>query len=440
MTAEIAILNKEAIALASDSAVTLSGDSSPKIFTSANKLFSLSKYHPVGIMLYQNASFMGVPWEVIIKLYRNKLGSNKFKKLEDYSEDFIRFLAEGNSLFPAQIQDKHVIENILNYLLYIRSDIIKLLEKKIEDEKELTEEGIHKTVVQVIKSHYDTWNGTENIATIPESYCEEILKKYYNDIKELIQDTFEKLPLSEECQEHLECIVCSLFSKFPSGIQNPSFSGIVIAGFGELDTFPVLDELFLEGIAHDKLKYKRLRTTRIGFKTRAAIIPFAQREMVDTFMQGVDPFYLKVEDGFLNDIFDRYAAAISKNLQKYTPEEQEKLKENLVSAGKNILSDFKNKLEDHRKDKYVQPIINVVSFLPKDELAAMAESLVNLTSFKRKVTMESETVGGPVDVALISKGDGFIWIKRKHYFKAELNPQFSANYYRGEGDERTQEI
>ena len=60
----------------------------------------------------------------------------------------------------------------------------------------------------------------------------------------------------------------------------------------------------------------------------------------------------------------------------------------------------------------------------------MAESLVNLTSFKRKVTMESETVGGPIDVAVISKGDGFIWIKRKQYFKAEFNQQFFANYFR----------
>jgi len=77
MTAEIAILNREAIALASDSAVTLMGNSSPKIFTSANKLFSLSKYQPVGIMIYQNASFMEVPWEVLIKIYRDKLGSTK---------------------------------------------------------------------------------------------------------------------------------------------------------------------------------------------------------------------------------------------------------------------------------------------------------------------------------------------------------------------------
>lgn len=42
--------------------------------------------------------------------------------------------------------------------------------------------------------------------------------------------------------------------------------------------------------------------------------------------------------------------------------------------------------------------------------------------------MVAESVGGPVDVALISKGDGFVWIERKHYFKPELNPRFLARY------------
>ena len=54
----------------------------------------------------------------------------------------------------------------------------------------------------------------------------------------------------------------------------------------------------------------------------------------------------------------------------------------------------------------------------------MAEALVNLTSLKRRVTPEDETVGGPVDVAVISKGDGLIWIKRKHYFAPELNHRY----------------
>jgi hypothetical protein len=58
----------------------------------------------------------------------------------------------------------------------------------------------------------------------------------------------------------------------------------------------------------------------------------------------------------------------------------------------------------------------------------VAEALVNLTSFKRRVTMDAETVGGPVDVCVITKGDGLVWIKRKHYFNPELNHSFFKNY------------
>jgi hypothetical protein len=73
-------------------------------------------------------------------------------------------------------------------------------------------------------------------------------------------------------------------------------------------------------------------------------------------------------------------------------------------------------------------LVAVVEILPKDELAAMAESLVNLTSLKRKMSLGEETVGGPIDVAIISKGEGLIWIRRKHYFKKELNPHFFVRY------------
>ena len=66
-----------------------------------------------------------------------------------------------------------------------------------------------------------------------------------------------------------------------------------------------------------------------------------------------------------------------------------------------------------------------MDLLPKEELAELAEALVNLTSLKRRVSPADETVGGPIDVAIISKGDGLVWIKRKHYFKPELNPRYS---------------
>ncbi|MFP4527645.1 MAG: hypothetical protein ACLFQX_03775 [Candidatus Kapaibacterium sp.] len=60
MTAEIAILNKEAVAMAADSSTTVSHQLGYKIFTSANKIFALSKFASVGIMIFGNARFMEI--------------------------------------------------------------------------------------------------------------------------------------------------------------------------------------------------------------------------------------------------------------------------------------------------------------------------------------------------------------------------------------------
>ena len=68
--------------------------------------------------------------------------------------------------------------------------------------------------------------------------------------------------------------------------------------------------------------------------------------------------------------------------------------------------------------------------MKKEDLIDVAESLISLTSLKRRMTFAEESVGGPVDVAVISKGDGFIWIRRKHYFDSSLNTHFFNNYFR----------
>ncbi len=70
------------------------------------------------------------------------------------------------------------------------------------------------------------------------------------------------------------------------------------------------------------------------------------------------------------------------------------------------------------------PILDSVGVLPKEDLSSLAESLIHITSLKRKFASDLESVGGDVDVAIISKGDGFIWKKRKQYFKPELNHHF----------------
>ena len=85
---------------------------------------------------------------------------------------------------------------------------------------------------------------------------------------------------------------------------------------------------------------------------------------------------------------------------------------------------FIKDIDEYIQENYIQKLMVTVSMLEKDDLAEMAESLVKMTCLKRHVTTDEESVGGPVDVAVITKGDGFVWIKRKHYFQAELNHHY----------------
>jgi hypothetical protein len=60
--------------------------------------------------------------------------------------------------------------------------------------------------------------------------------------------------------------------------------------------------------------------------------------------------------------------------------------------------------------------------LPHQDLAKMAEALVNLTVFLMRMTADQdETVAEPIDVALLSKCDGFTWVKHKELILRAAN-------------------
>ena len=74
MTSEVVVMNRMGIALAADSVVSIYANGiQKKRHDSVAKLFMMSERHPVGIMVYNYASLLGVPWETIIKLLRKQL-------------------------------------------------------------------------------------------------------------------------------------------------------------------------------------------------------------------------------------------------------------------------------------------------------------------------------------------------------------------------------
>lgn len=423
MTAEIAIMNKTAVALAADSAVTIG--KGQKIYNTANKLFTLSKYQPVGIMIYGSADLIGVPWESIIKTFREDLGKKRFDFLKEYCAYFINYINDNQLLFSETAQKQYVFDSVSGYCRSMKNDIDEQVKGLFKDNAKVNLEQVVDIATNKIKKYYDLWKQADYLPDMNEDFCNEIVRKYEEEFNKAMELVFEKLPLNLSSVNQLKTICSNIFCK--NMISN-NHSGIVIAGFGEKDIFPSIISLRVDGYVNNKLKYMFSRQGTINEANNTIIIPFAQQEMVATFMEGIDPDFKKTLEAYITIIFNKYPEIIVNNIN--IPEEEKKdLLNKLKKVTSSLFEDFNSKLKSYQKDNHVNPVIRTVAFLPKDELAAMAESLVNLTSFKRRITFEAETVGGPIDVAVISKGDGFIWIKRKHYFDGTLNYQFFSNYY-----------
>ena len=210
---------------------------------------------------------------------------------------------------------------------------------------------------------------------------------------------------------------------FPSDV----FSGLVIAGFGEGEHFPAVLKLQLGGVYEGRLKIRTPSLVQVSDEIPSNITAFAYTNMVDAFLHGISPrVRAHVEDAtaFVREMPPLALDAVA----GLAPAEKAKAAGAVRRASQAKAAEFADKVLQGTNERS-QKIARAVGTLTIGELAQVASTLVGLSSFEQQMSLDRETVGGPVDVAVISKGDGFIWIDRKYYFRRELNEHFIRNYY-----------
>ena len=192
-------MNKSAIAMASDSAVTITArsDNKSKIYNTINKLFTLSKFAPVGVMIFGNSEFMQTPWETIIKLYRQRLGSETFKTIDDYAKHFIEFLYESTDLFPNEIRDQDLRFNSAVFLYALLNDINMGVENLFKNNEQVSETDIKRITDKAISTHLSFIRSAPLLKHIDPSTPKEILENHRAEFYSQIDEIFQKLPLSD---------------------------------------------------------------------------------------------------------------------------------------------------------------------------------------------------------------------------------------------------
>src|SRR5439155_4768316 len=172
---------------------------------------------------------------------------------------------------------------------YVRKNLDDQVKRVIDSQGKITDEGVEAAVAEVLESEVSRRHKPPLLSSLPTDHADKIAAAYGADIDKLIAEIFAKLPIGPSAAEHLRDLALGLFTR-DSFVSSQS-SGIVVAGFGTGDTYPSLEWIQVHGRTAGRLESRMGESAIIRPDMEAAIVPFAQREMVDAFMTGIDPKY-----------------------------------------------------------------------------------------------------------------------------------------------------
>jgi len=428
MTAEIAIMNRNAVVLAADSATTVSSWKDGKLelryFKGANKLFELSCHAPVGLMIYGSAALQGVPWELAVKAFRQALGTTQHDHLEGYAADFFNFIAGNEQLFTEKQKFDSLIDALAPAAWRLQRRIAHIL--GADDPNDIAAVPANQVADAIAEAR-------EHIGQIQlhEMIEEADVQSAIAKCKDLFTgQVLTSLPLfaSNSDRAHLAGDFTELFIEL--GVREyvnfAGLTGIVIAGYGQSDYFPTLEVYECYGFLDKKLVILRDpdRSKHMSSSAQAVIEPFATTGTIDTFRFGVGPDAFNAILEATRNSLTQLAQTVLEESAPQSPISAERIQALVDQITNQHLGGWWTPV----REQHFSPLSNVIHSLPLPEMAALAKSLIELESLKERVTKPSESVAGPIDVAVISKYDGFVWIDRKHYFRPELNPRFLRRF------------
>jgi hypothetical protein len=417
MTSEVLIFNKRAVVVAADSAVTTSAKTSngrPRYAKTATKIFELSNSGNVAIAIFGGASIDAVPWEVAIKLFRKALGTAQLGTVAAYVDSLLTFLTANPDLFPPALLDAFATEQFEQAAVEVMKRA-GVLDARCADPDATPAEhqtGWAATYPQLMAQ----LTGLGVAAPLTQGGLDEALQEVPTRWAPHLAQYVQNFPvLAGVNLEELAELAHRL--RFAEPEQILGYTGVAVAGFGDSQIFPGYRLLHVHGHVGREIYVSGDKSDGITHSKGSLIVPLAQKSMIDLFTDGfgfslwsiIEEAGREVLEGLVADLKTQGAT-----LQGVDADA-------LIAA--RHLEFMRTWTRKNWKENY-DPLMEVLTTLSVEEMAHLAETLLLLQSLKERVTSASEEVGGPIDVAALTKSEGLVWLKRKHFFDAGMNVRY----------------
>lgn len=313
-------------------------------------------------------------------------------------------------------------------LVHIRNKV----SEKLWEDKRVFAKNVEEVIPPLIKDAVSARRRDVTKAAIAKTLeklsQDDLLNKYQDLLNDIIDTRLKPSPLPEDVRQDMrQLIVEAIRAVLPS----PHSTGLIVAGYGKNENYPSVISVDILGYVGGHLKYAEIEEkAKIEKPELGYAVSFAQRDVIERLLSGADPRFIRKTSDFLAKVAENLSPIIVDALIENSNDEH---KNNEKQRIRNVLEGIRDlyitrtvpSLLAQFRDEYER----MIALMPRLELIELAEALVSITAIERKATSDEGTVGGPVDVAFISKHEGFVWIKRKHYFKPDLNPRYFWRKY-----------
>ena len=251
---------------------------------------------------------------------------------------------------------------------------------------------------ELIASDHEKWRGYAKLLGLGPDFADRVIAEYRGTLDKVERAVFGEAVLSDEIREALHDTIRYFVTT--SGCTCGESTGVVLAGLGEADMFPSMLHHEIGAVVLDRVVATKIGEARVTPHAKACIVGFGNRT-IDTLIQGADPALQRKLPDLMGQALPAGSQARSGRARR-------------MERRTTLAARFDALIQAEIQKTYSDPFMAGVASLPRQDLAVLAEALVALTALRTRICAdEKDTVSRPVDVAIVSKGEGFRWIKRK---------------------------
>lgn len=186
---------------------------------------------------------------------------------------------------------------------------------------------------------------------------------------------------------------------------------LVFAGYGEDEAYPSIYQYEVTGINKSKLQWQLSGSANISGEQESNIFTSGQSDIIDAIELGIQNerigvirkrFQTLIEDLLTQNLLDSLIGKID------YPAIRQEVADLIRESGK----------------EHLHQHLEAIKQFDLQKMACLAENLIKATELHRKITFRQEGVGGLIDLAVITREDGFQWLNRKSWYEPSKGGQY----------------